>query len=165
LTILHRSHGPREFGKIYQKFVAIAFRTAGYQHVVERGVQGVDVDAANGSGEKYALELKTTSKDSVDFKQKDIDGLRSRSEDGYLPLLGVFRLGPLSDWWLAEAVSLRPGRLCIEGLRPLRRKNLEECIKPFLDEVVEQHFQGTLTGSQAYLDRMLRQMGVEIHQQ
>jgi hypothetical protein len=165
LKALHRRHGPKEFGKICQKFVAIAYCEAGYAHVVERGVQGVDIDAANGSLEKYALEIKTTVMDSIEFKRKDLDGLMSRCQDGYLPLLGVLRLGPLSDWQLAESGNLRVGRLCIEGLRPYRRMDLEAIIKPILDTVVEQHFEDTLTGSQAYLDRVLRQEGVEIHRQ
>ena len=46
LLDLHARWGPQEFGKIAQKFLAIAFRYAGYQRIVERGVQGVDVDAA-----------------------------------------------------------------------------------------------------------------------
>jgi hypothetical protein len=165
LKALHERHGPKEFGKISQKFVAIAYRAAGYAHVVERGVQGVDVDAANGSLEKYALEIKTTVLNSVEFKRKDLDGLMNRCQDGYLPLLGVLRIGPLSDWLLAESGNLKVGRLCIEGLRPYRRKDLEDFIKHFFDTVVEQHFDETLTGSQAYLDKVLRQVGVEVRRQ
>jgi hypothetical protein len=162
LTGLHRRHGPRKFGIIYQKFVAIAYRTAGFPHVVERGVQGVDVDAANDLSTKYAIEVRTTSKDEVEFKRKDLDGLKSRSQDGYLPLLGVLRLRPLSDWWLAAATDLRVGRLCVESLRPYRCRALEEFIKPYLDHVVEEHFEEAVIHSPAYLDGILRQMGVEI---
>lgn len=164
LTRLHTQHKPREFGKICQKFLALAFREAGFPHIVERGVQGVDVDAANGSCERYSIEHKTTRKDSIHFKRKDFDGLMSRCQDGYLPLLGVLRLGPLSDWWLAKAEQLRPGRLCVERLRPYRRKELENLIKPFLDTVIEQHFEETLYRSQAYLDEVLRGRGIEICQ-
>jgi hypothetical protein len=147
---------------ICQKFLAIAYREAGFAHIVERGVQGVDVDAANGSYERYSIELKTTTKDSVQLKQKDIDGLMSRQADGYLTLLGVLRLGTLSDWWLAMATELRAGCLCVDRLRPYRRKDLEEFINPFLDGVIEQHFEGAFTGSQAYLDGVLQQKGIEI---
>lgn len=150
---------------ICQKFVAIAYREAGFAHVVERGVQGVDVDAANGFCERYAIELKTTRKDSIQFKQKDVEGLMSRCEDGYLPLLGVLRLAPLSDWWLAVATGLRAGHLCVERLRPYRRKDLEEFIKPFLHSVIEEHFEETLYRSQAYLDEVLRRRGIEILRQ
>lgn len=164
LTRLHSHHKPREFGKICQKFLALAYRTAGFMHVVERGVQGVDVDAANDCCEKYGIEVKTTCTDSVEFKRKDVDGLMSRCQDGYVPLLGVLRLGPLSDWWLAAAADLRAGRLCVERLRPYRRKDLEDVIKPVLDAVIEQHFEATLYRSQAYLDEILRGVGVEILQ-
>lgn len=164
LTKLHRRFGPRRFGVICQKFLAIAYREAGFAHVVERGVQGVDVDAANGFCQRYAIELKTTRKDSIDFKRKDFNGLMSRRQDGYLPLLGVLRLGPLSDWWLAVASELCAGRLCIQRLRPYRRKDLEEFIKPFLDSVIEEHFEETLYGSQTYLDEVLRGRGVETRQ-
>lgn len=149
---------------ICQKFMAIAYRKAGFEHVVERGVQGVDIDAANGC-ERYALELKTTRKDSVSFKRKDIDSLMSRCQDGYLPLLGVLRLAPLSDWWLAEASHLRAGRLCLEGLRPNRRKDLEVFINPVFDSIVEEHFEATLYGESAYLDEVLRGRGVDILRQ
>jgi hypothetical protein len=163
LTTLHRHHGPRQFGLICQKFVAVAYREAGFAHVVERGVQGVDVDAANGYCQRYTIELKTTRTDSVAFNRKDVDSLMNRRQDGYLPLLGVLRLVPLSDWWLADAADLRAGRLCIERLRPYRRKDLEEFIKPFLDSVIAEHFEETLRGSQAYLNEVLRGRGVEIH--
>jgi hypothetical protein len=76
----------------------------------------------------------------------------------------VLRLGPLSDWWLAVATDLRAGRLCVEGLRPYRRKDLEEFVKPFLDSVIEQHFEVPLYRSQAYLDEVLQGMGVETRQ-
>jgi Holliday junction resolvase len=164
LKRLHSRHGPRKFGIVCQKFVAIAYRTAGLAHVVERGVQGVDVDAANGVYTKYAIEVKTTSKAEIQLKRKDLDGLKSRTQDGYLPLLGVLRLRPLSNWWLAAATELRVGCLCIESLFPYRCKDLEEFIQPHFDHVVEQHFEEMLVYSPAYLDGILRRMGVEIRQ-
>ena len=70
LKNLHDNYGPQEFGKLCQKFLAVAFQMAGYSHIVERGVQGVDVDAAGEKGEKYAVEVKTTMTKSVNFEQK-----------------------------------------------------------------------------------------------
>jgi hypothetical protein len=161
LRMLHRHYGAREFGKICQKILAVTYRLAGFRHVVERGVQGVDVDAGDGR-ERYATEVKTTQKASVPFQQKDADGLSGRATDGYLPLLGVLRLASLSGWYLARAETLRPGVLLIESLRPYRFKDLERRLQPFFDEAVENHFEGTLTGSQGYLDRVLREAGVEV---
>jgi hypothetical protein len=160
LSRLHHRHGAREFGKICQKLLALTYRLAGFAHVVERGVQGVDVDAGNGR-ERYATEVKTTQKGSVPFQQKDADGLSGRATDGYIPLLGVFRLASLSGWYLARAEVLRPGVLLIESLRPYRFKDLEQRLQPSFEEAVEGHFEGILAGSQAYLDRVLREAGVE----
>jgi hypothetical protein len=159
--MLHRRHGAREFGKICQKFLAVAYRLAGFSHVVERGVQGVDVDAGDG-WERYATEVKTTQKASVHYRQKDVDGLSGRAADGYIPLLGVLRLASLSGWYLARAEPLRPGVLLIDSLRPHRHRDLEGRLQPFFDEAVSAHFQGTLMDSQAYLDGVLREEGVEV---
>jgi hypothetical protein len=163
LRMLHDRHKAREFGKICQKLLAMTYRLAGFRHVVERGVQGVDVDAGDGE-ERYATEVKTTQKTSVPFQQKDADGLSGRATDGYVPLLGVLRLAPLSDWYLAHAEALRPGVLLIESLRLYRFKDLERRLQPCFNQVVASHFEGVLTGSQAYLDRILREEGVEVRE-
>src|SRR5262249_22675601 len=122
-------YGPREFGKLCQKLLAITYRHAGFVHVVERGVQGVDVDAA-GRQAKFATEVKTTINGEIVFQTKDVTGLNARPADGYLPLLGALHLSPLSDWLLADAEHLAPGRLALDKLRPYRRHDLEKCLRP-----------------------------------
>jgi hypothetical protein len=160
LILLYDRYGPREFGKLCQKLLAISFRHAGFIHVVERGVQGVDVDAARGQA-KFATEVKTTINGEIMFQAKDITGLNARRADGYLPLLGVLRLSPLSDWLLADAEHLAPGRVAIDKLRAYRRHDLEAQLRPLFAEVVEQHAETALTEAQSYLDRVLRQLGIE----
>jgi hypothetical protein len=162
LKDLHSRHGAREFGKIVQKMLAIAFRLAGFNRIVERGVQGVDVDAIGTSTERYATEVKTTKNDSVPFASKDIDGLAARQRDGYEPLLAVLRLTPLSDLFLVHAVNLRCGRLQIASLRPYRFHALEARLQPCFALAVREHFEGAYTGSQYYLDRVLREQGIEV---
>ncbi len=159
LSLLYDRHGPREFGKLCQKLLAIAYRRGGFVHVVERGVQGVDVDAAEGQT-KYSTEVKTTVSETIVFQAKDVVGLAGRQADGYLPLLGVLRLSPLSDWFLVDAEHLQPGRLPLEKLRPYRRHDLENHIRPLFATAVEEHAGTALAGAQAYLDRVLRQLGI-----
>jgi hypothetical protein len=161
LSQLHARHGPRVFGKICQKLVALAFRYGGCTHVVERGVQGVDVDVVWGA-ERYALEIRTTRKPRVPFLPKDVDGLAARRQDGYRPLLGALHLGILSEWYLADASRLRPGLIAMDALRPIRQRGLEERLQPPFDTVVELHFEETLVGAQAYLDDLLRRLGVTV---
>jgi hypothetical protein len=163
LNLLYDRYGPREFGKLCQKLLAISYRRAGFIHVVERGVQGVDVDAAGGQA-RFATEVKTTINGAVVFQAKDAAGLNARRADGYLPLLGVLRLSPLSDWLLTDAEHLAPGRLAIDSLRPYRRHDLEGDLRPLFAEVVDQHAESALAGAQAYLDRILCQLGIDQRQ-
>jgi hypothetical protein len=163
LKRLHRLHRPREFGKISQKLLAIAYRLAGFSHLVECGVQGVDVSAANDAGEKYATEVKTTKTDRVVFQRKDRAGLAARQRDGYVPLLGIFRLRPLGGWQFVYAEDLRVGSLLIGSIRvENRHRTLEDRIDPHFKEAVAMHFEGAMKGSQLYLDGILRNLGVEV---
>ncbi|HYV37557.1 MAG TPA: hypothetical protein VE988_17760 [Gemmataceae bacterium] len=160
LINLHHRHGPREFGKICQKMLAISYHRAGFGHVVERGVQGVDLDAANGEI-KYTTEVKTTISDSISFEEKDAAGLAARHADGYHRLLAVLQLKPLSDWLIVDAEYLEPGRLHLDTLRPYRRNELETQLRTLFAAVVDEHGESSLTGAQAYLDKVLFRLGVE----
>ena len=162
LKKLHDKYGPQEFGKLCQKFLAIGFRMAGYSHVVERGVQGVDVDAAGEEGEEYTIEVKTTSGKSVNFEQKDVDGLQKRKKDGYQPVLAVLRLDRFSNWIFAKADKINSGSLLIDSLRPYRLGELEGSICPLIDKAIKEHFDGAMREAQKYLDNILRQKGIEV---
>ena len=152
----------REFGKLCQKLLAIAYRVAGFGHVVERGVQGVDVDAALDGRVKYATEVKTTVTNYVHFLPKDVEGLYARGADGCQPVLAVLRLAPLSEWYLVDARRLAARRLHIPSLRPSRLHDLEGRILPSFDEAVQEHADGALDSSQSYLDGVLQRLGVEV---
>lgn len=155
LKSLHDKYGPQEFGKLCQKFLAITFQRAGYGHIVERGVQGVDVDAAGESEKKYAIEVKTTATKSINFEQKDVDGLQKRKEDGYQPVLAVLRLDRFSDWVFARADKIKPGNIYIDSLRVHKLHELEKRICPLFDEVIKEHYDGTTREGQKYLDNIL----------
>ena len=162
LKSLYEKHKSREFGKLCQKFLAIAFQTAGYTHIEERGVQGVDFDAAKEGKEKYAVEVKTTVGKSVNFEQKDVEGLKRRKKDSYQPVLAVLRLNRFSDWILATADTIESGNLYIDSLRVHRLPELERCIGPLFDRVVEEHFEGAVQEAQTYLDKVLRSKGMKV---
>ncbi len=118
-------------------------------------MQGVDIDAA-WDGEKYATEVKTTRQHSIQLGRKDIDGLASRSQDGYRPLLAVLQLRPLSDWLFVAATDLRSGNVGIDSLGCYRCTTVEQRLRPLFDDILAMHFERTLLGSQSYLDGILR---------
>jgi hypothetical protein len=144
-----------EFGKLCQKLLALAFHEAGYEIMVERGVQGVDIDVA-GDGERYAIEVKTTDGEAVAFERKDADGLAARGQDGYRPVLAILQIKLFADWLLVSADRLAPKQWPVEGLRARRLHALEQRVGPRFDEAVAAHAAGALDGGQAYLDAILR---------
>jgi hypothetical protein len=160
LMTLHGCFGDREFGKVCQKLLALAYCEAGFA-VVERGVQGVDIDAVRG-GERYTTEIKTTTKTEVTFATKDQRSLDDRRRDGYQPILGVLRLAPLADWFLVNSSALEPSVYLIDSLRPYRLLGLEDELRPHFDAVVEHRFQQTLCNGQKFLDSCLRGIAADV---
>ncbi len=149
LSQLHAQHGPREFGKIAQKVLAIAYLQAGYNHVVERAVQGVDIDAANVAGMKFATEVKTIVALEIGYESKDEIGLNRRAVDGYKPVLACLWLSPLSNWMFGEANLLRVGLLTQDHVRPYRLRDLEQQVVPHFDRTLLENFEGIASGRRA----------------
>jgi len=157
LQKLREKYGPGIFGKITQKLLALAFYDADFPHVVERGVQGVDIDVANPAGVKYALEVKTTDERSIPLSKENIDALQARASDGYVPLIAGLRMRPLEDWIIANIPlsQLHPGTLPFRRLRAHRMRQLEMSVCPAFEAVVDQHFSGVLSGGERYLIKIL----------
>lgn len=150
------------FGKIAQKLMALSLHEMGFRDIVERGVQGVDVDATSESGEKLACEVKTTEKLTVPLTSDNARALRERVRDGYQPVIAVLRLAPLENWVLAKvpANEIPTGELLIEGLRRHRMTDMEDRLAPKFDLVVQKHFKGVWGGGEQYLKKRLREAGV-----
>jgi len=157
LQRIRKRFGPGVFGKIAQKLLAIAFFEAGFAHIVERGVQGVDIDAAKPDGPKYAIEVKTTEGDAIVISQENIDAIRSRASDDYVPLVAALRLQMFEDWILANVPlsELRPGALPIARLRAYRMMELETSIRTTFEAVVSQHLEGVLARGEQYLSEVI----------
>lgn len=144
-----------EFGKLCQKLLALAFREAGYGIMVERGVQGVDIDVA-GEHERYSIEVKTTDGEAVAFERKDANGLATRRQDGYQSVLAILQIKLFADWMFVNADRLTPKQWPVEGLRARRLRDLEQRVTPRFDDVVATHAVGALDGGQTYLDTVIR---------
>jgi hypothetical protein len=159
LVRLRDKYGPGLFGKIAQKLLAVAFYEASFSHVVERGVQGVDLDAANGDGQKYTLEVKTTDGQTVSLSKENLDALRVRAVDGYVPVIAALRLHMFEDWLFAgiPLSELQPGLIPFSRLRAYRLRQLEQRVCPVFEAVVEQHFTAVLAHGERYLIDLLEQ--------
>lgn len=155
-------HGP--FGKIAQKFLALSFGEIGFIHIVERSVEGVDIDISDNANRKYAIEVKTTVGKSVHLDQSNIQALKKRVKDGYKPLIAGLRLDIFEEWRLSEIPvnELVAGDILIDNLRVYRVLDLERSINIAFETIVSHHFAGTMKGGQKYLTQILEETGIEV---
>ena len=164
LRQLRKKYDSGPFGKIAQKLLALSFREMGYTHIVERSIEGVDIDIEGEASKKFALEVKTTHGLSIVLSPDNIQGLRERARDGYLPVIAALRLAVFENWILAGVPlnELSAGQVLIDRLRAYRMSEVEQVLGPAFEQVVEKHFQGTLKGSQRYLSEQLERTGIEV---
>lgn len=158
--VKNKATGP--FGKIVQKILALCFYEVGFSNIVERSVQGADIDFTKNGNEKYTVEVKTTEKSFIYLSKDNIEAINERVNDGYIPIIAVLQLSLLSNWIFVKipANSIPVGTILIESLRVYRFKVLEEQIGDIFDDIVSRHFNNILNGGEHYLKRSLRQLGI-----
>ncbi len=161
LEAVRSKYGPSRFGKIVQKMLALAFRELGHVRIVEREVQGVDVDV----GGRWTIEVKTTSNDEIALQHKDVVGLGARARDGYEPVLAVLRMSPLSDWLLVRAGSFRARTFHVDDLRPYSIEELQTALHSQFPNVVARTADEVLQKGWHILDELLREGGVDVETQ
>ncbi len=96
-----RAEVGRDYGKLVQKLLAVAFLETDVQKLVERSTQGIDLEMEI-AGERYVFEVKTSESDAVRLTPKDLEGLDRLVEDGARVYLAVLTNGPFEDWILAR---------------------------------------------------------------
>ncbi|PIU56167.1 MAG: hypothetical protein COS87_02985 [Chloroflexi bacterium CG07_land_8_20_14_0_80_45_17] len=165
LQQIRAKFGPGIFGKIAQKLLALALYESGFFDIVEREVQGADIDATDIMGNKYTLEVKTTDGESIPISRENIEALKDRTKDGYLPVIAALRIQMFEDWVFANIPlgNLRPSSLPLSRLRAYRIKDIETSVCPAFEVVVNQHFIGVLAGGEHYLSQVLAQKRSECH--
>lgn len=163
LRKLRDKFGSGPFGKIAQKLLALSFREIGFTHIVERSVEGVDIDIAGEAGE-FTLEVKTTDGSSISLSANNVEDLRKRARDDYLPVIAALQLAVFEKWILAQVPldELSPGQMPIYRLRAYRMRDMENSLDPAFDRVVAKHFRGTLNNGQRYLSEQLKRTGIEV---
>jgi len=108
LRRIRDKHGPGEFGKIAQKLLATALSRLCFE-IKERSVQDVDIEAVK-NGLKYWLEVKTTDKDKVVIREKDVNGLNQCEmlHEG-IACYAILKVSLLSEWIIALSRNIKPG--------------------------------------------------------
>jgi len=164
LRQLQESSIGSDFGKICQSFVALTLRENGFDHVVNRLVEGVDIDASGSLGQ-FSIEVKTTQGREVLIEDKDVKSWKDRSRDHYLPVLAALRMSLLSRWTLCDATGLPKGSHRIQRLRLHEIAPLTQVVTETFGGVVGKHVPELLKlrgpSPLEYLKRLLAEAGVE----
>lgn len=163
LETIRAEVGDQEMGKVVQKLLALAFRRMGFERVVERSTQGVDLDVARGD-ERYAVEVKTVQGWTVALGPKDILGPESREFDRYQAVMAVLRLSPEEDWILARMNPGTPpfakGNQPVYLFRAASIVEIEREVRDAFADMVAEHLEAAVKG-QSGLRAILEDAGVQ----
>jgi hypothetical protein len=147
----------KEYGKLIQKLLAIAVLETGVERLVERSIQGIDLDVRI-AGRRYAFEVKTCEADEIRLGAKDSKGLERQIAEGAAPYVAVLGSGLLDEW---NFVRYHPGelpsgkKLSSFRLRPYRDRELERRVRDAFEQVVERHTKTAIYERQPGLDKIL----------
>jgi hypothetical protein len=149
----------KEYGKLVQKLLAIAFCKAGAIRLIERSIQGIDLEITLPDERQIAVEVKTAQDQTVKFGKKDLDGLASQIEAGLEPYFAVLGSDLLDEWILARyhVGEIRPNQQYrLTQLRAYRDTELENQIREHFEEAVVEYTNLPETNRQGALDEILR---------
>lgn len=147
----------KEYGKLVQKLLAIAFLESGADALIERSIQGIDLEVRL-AGRRLALEVKTCEGGSLTLGKKDLDGLDRQFADGLEAFVPVLGDRPTDDWiFVRYARGELPSAksLSLFKLRAYRDRELESRIAPAFDRAVLTHAAVAAREGQNGLDRVL----------
>lgn len=156
LAHLRETRG-KEYGKLVQKVLALAFLEAGASRVTERSIQGIDLEVEL-DGRKLVFEAKTTETGSVKLGAKDTKGLDARRDEGYETYIAVLGIGLLDEWVFARYTPGEPAKGVAYSplaLRPYRDRELEARIADLFEDLLAQHLTGAADRGQEYLNEVL----------
>ena len=137
LRQIRDKHGPREFGKVAQKLLAIAFCRLCFE-VKERSVQDVDIEAVK-NDLKYWLEVKTTDQDEVIIGKKDVSGLKQcELLHGGVTGYAILKVSLLSDWFIASSKNIKSGAVRLGRFSTCRILPLEDDINKVFPSIVKE---------------------------
>ena len=149
----------KEYGKLVQKLLAIAFCKAGAIRLIERSTQGIDLEITLPDKRQIAIEVKTARDQTVKFGKKDLDGLASQIEAGLEPYFAVLGSELLDEWILARyhVGEIRPSQQYrLTQLRAYRDTELENLIREHFEAAVIEYTNLPETNRQGALDEILR---------
>ena len=149
----------KEYGKLVQKLLAIAFLEAGADSVTDRSTQGIDLEVT-WNGVPCAFEVKTTEGTMFRLQQKDLDGLAAKEMLDVRPFLAVLGGRLLDDWIFARFHDgeLQPSQeYSVTQVRTYRDSEIEQVVAETFPAAVLSHTSVACSKGQRALDVILNE--------
>jgi len=162
---ISRNHNEREIGKICQCLLALTFLEIGYQpkEIDVRLVEGVDIVLKGHN--KYAIEVKTTNKNTISIGKKDFGELSKYKENGYIPVLCVLKIDLGGEWKIInpERLKRKNSWRFTELYTDTEFEELAKYINKIFEEKVKEYGIKIRDKGLSYLIEILRNIGIKYY--
>jgi Holliday junction resolvase len=165
LVKIHEKWKEKIFGQICQNLLALSFAemVCNPASIEVHNIEGVDIVINDEKFGKYAIEVKTTSGETINFGEKDYKGLTKYSENGYKTILAVLKIDLQKEWILAD-VSRRAQKSNrkVNELRPAdKHKELAKSVNGNFEKLVKENYNGILESGENYLREKLKEKKIK----
>lgn len=160
-----KKHNESETGKILQCLLALSFYhllKCKPEHISINLVEGVDI-VIDYDDFKYAIEVKTTSRNNINMGEKDFYGLEKYNEKGYIPIVCVLKINLFSEWLLISPKRLK--RKLTWNVEELftddEFKNLGVNLNNIFEELLDEYAFQIKDGGLGYLLKILKKENIK----
>ncbi|MFB6351332.1 MAG: hypothetical protein ABEN55_23370 [Bradymonadaceae bacterium] len=132
-------------GKYLQVILAASLQKADIEISDIQLVEGFDLEF-DFQGQRYGLEVKTTTADEVTLQQKDVDDIEEIREKGMESGFAVLGIAGGSRWWISkpdpvlvekERTGAKTLTVPLTAFRSTPRMELQEAARAHFDDVLD----------------------------
>ena len=160
LKNIHNKWREKIFGQICQNLLAlsIAETDCNPASIEVHNIEGVDIVIDDNTLGKYAIEVKTTCGETINFGEKDYKGLTKYSENNYETILAVLRIDLQKEWILADVSGkAQKSNLKVNALYTADKyKELAKRVNENFEKLVKENYKEILESGEKYLREKLK---------
>ncbi len=157
-----KKHGPSESGGICQDLLALSFAESKWKKLEVHDVEGIDILYEGDLG-KFAIEVKTTTREEISVGEKDCQGLKKAEKEGYIPILAVIKLDVFDEWIFYKTNNMKPkSNLSVNSIYTHDKlKRSEKIINETFENLLEEHYKNLYDNGRRYIISLLKMRGIK----
>jgi len=165
LIKIYEGCGAQIFGQICQDLLVLSIVETGCnpESIEVHNIEGVDIVIDDSNFGKYAIEVKTTKGNTVNFGRKDCEGLRKYSENKYEVILAVLKIDLQKEWIFADASRKKiKSNLQVNALYTSDKyKEFAKKVNQNFERLVKENYKGILEKGEMYLREKLKEKRIK----